>query len=75
MPSAAPAVSATVTTLADCNENEVSEGSSDILQTPLPVLSTSKASLTERKRKLPATRGAPPATVTQEWSHAVLTNE
>ena len=60
MPSTAPAVSATVTTLADRNENEVSEGFSDILQTAPPVPSTSKTLLAKRKRKLPATRGTPP---------------
>ena len=38
MPCTAPDVSAAVTTLADSNENEVSEGSSDILQTHLPFL-------------------------------------
>ena len=49
MPSTVPAVSATVTTLADRNKNEVSEGSSDIFQTPSPVPSTSKALLTKEK--------------------------
>ena len=67
MPSIAPAVSATVTTLADRDKNEISERSSDILGKPPPVSSTSK---TKRKTKLPATCGAPhvkqAASVTQD---------